>query len=137
MQTLMALALVAALAVCYACARRAGGKSRRAGGSVVNAALFFSFLIFAPLMTTLLLAFGCKGFEDNRKYLAADLSIDCDDPGYRQMLYWAGINIVIFVVGIPLAYLIMLRRHRDALQPSAHRGGAARAASWASTSGRT
>jgi hypothetical protein len=83
----------------------------------VNTALFFAFLVFSPVMTTLLLAFGCTRYEDDRKYLTADLSIDCNNADYRTMLIWAGCNVVVFVVGIPLTYFVALWRHRAALEP--------------------
>eukprot|EP00937_MAST-01D_sp_MAST-1D-sp2_P001220 g1220.t1 len=122
-QTGLALGVFALLGAAYARARchaaRASSrhKQRTAGGGIANGALFFAFLIFAPLMTTLLLAYGCTRYEDGRSYLAADLSIDCTDAHYRAMLEWAGFCVAVFVAGIPLVYFVLLYRHRAALQP--------------------
>eukprot|EP00937_MAST-01D_sp_MAST-1D-sp2_P006640 g6640.t1 len=122
-QTAIALGVLAAMSALYARARARArdtasrDKRRTAGSGIVNTTLFFSFLIFAPLLTTLLLAYGCTRYEDGRRYLTADLSIDCTDERYRDMLKWAAFNIAVFVVGTPLAYYFMLRRHREALQP--------------------
>eukprot|EP00937_MAST-01D_sp_MAST-1D-sp2_P004522 g4522.t1 len=122
-QTGLALGMFALLGAAYARARCRGARAssrheqRTAGGSVANGALFFAFLVFAPLMTTLLLAYGCTRYEDGRSYLAADLSIDCTDAHYRAMLEWAGFCVAIFVAGIPLVYFVLLYRHRAALQP--------------------
>eukprot|EP00937_MAST-01D_sp_MAST-1D-sp2_P002660 g2660.t1 len=113
-QTGLALGIMTALGASYTYVRHA---RKRSGSGVINAALFFAFLVFAPLLTTLLLAFGCTGYEDGRSYLAADLSIDCTDTHYHEMLKWAGFNVVVFVFGIPCVYYVLLRRHRAALQP--------------------
>ena len=110
-QTALAPAALVAFGLWYLCA------SARGRRTCANLALFASFLIYPAITSTLFFAFGCTGYEDGQKYLTVDGSINCAEPRYLAMRDWAASMIPIFVLGIPLAYYAMLRRHRRALSP--------------------
>ena len=79
-------------------------------------ALLVSFLAF-PMATNLALrAFSCKNFDDGSSHLRVDLSVDCnDDATHGPIKRLATAAIVIYPIGIPLWYMVMLRAARGAI----------------------
>ena len=64
-------------------------------------------------------AFSCESFDDGSSYLRADYSVSCKDEavyGEVQRLAWAG--IILFPVCVPLTYVALLYRARDAIMNS-------------------
>jgi len=117
-QTLFALAIFTVLGLAY---RWAAGNERTA---YMNAALFFSFLIYTSITSTLFFALGCKAYEDGESYLVVDASINCSDASYLRMRAWALSMIPVFVVGIPTGYYLALHRHHFALVPKPRKDAA-------------
>ena len=94
---------------------RASSPATRASAS--NAMLLLSFMMYPSMVTTLFNVFGCTKYEDGRSYLDVDRSIDCGSAQYRRVEIFAACVAPVFTAGIPLAYLLLLRRQRDLLAP--------------------
>ena len=80
-------------------------------------ALLVSFLAFPMASTLALRAFSCKGFDDDSSHLRVDLSVDCnDDATHGPIKRLATAAIVLYPVGIPLAYAALLHAARGAIR---------------------
>jgi hypothetical protein len=79
--------------------------------------LGFSFLIYPSMTATLFSFFDCRPFEDKKSYLLPDPSIDCDSERYNSSRSFVGLMVLIFVAGIPLLYLALLRPVRHIINP--------------------
>lgn len=79
--------------------------------------LTFTFLISSS--TAAFQYFKCHEFPEaeggTRRYLYKDYSLDCDSVRYKTYVPYALLMILIFPVGIPLFYWIMLRQHKHVL----------------------
>ena len=79
--------------------------------------LTFTFLISSS--TAAFQYFKCHEFPEaeggTRRYLYKDYSLDCDSARYKTYVPYALLMILIFPVGIPLFYWIMLRQHKHVL----------------------
>ena len=47
----------------------------------------------------------------------ADLKISCDSPEYLRMFYYSVLMFIVFPVGIPLFFFVMLYRYKDSVFP--------------------
>ena len=75
-----------------------------------------------PLLLLYLFSFACRFFDgDYGSFLKVDYSIDCDSEGHKFYEAYAGLMILIYPVGIPLMYFILLYRRRDELDPGQER----------------
>jgi hypothetical protein len=90
-------------------------KRRRAWMDFV---LGFSFLIYPSMTATLFSFFDCKTFEDDRSYLLPDPTIDCNSSRYSNTRGLVMLMILVFVVGIPCFYLVMLYPVRKIINPT-------------------
>jgi len=84
--------------------------------------LIFTFVIYPSMMTLLFTWFGCSAYEDGREYLTVDTSILCKTTSYDFWSPIVGIFIVIFTVGIPSFYLLMLWPVRKIVKPKTKPG---------------
>ncbi len=82
---------------------------------IVNGYLSLLSLGFLTLATTALEPFGCRLEKDDRWTLVADPSRLCFERWWKELVPFAAIGIVVYVVGIPLAVLWWLRRNRSNL----------------------
>jgi hypothetical protein len=109
-----------------------------------NSLLIFTFLILPSVSTSIMFVFACKVFTDDDNlindpsgnegvFLKADYSVRCDDssmfssedghtaytdaPEHHIAKMFASAMIIIFPVGIPLSYFVLLFRIRDKLDP--------------------
>jgi hypothetical protein len=57
-------------------------------------------------------------FDNGKRYLSADLRIDCSSGRYRAMLAYALVMMAVIPAGFPLAFVMVLRRHRSQLFPA-------------------
>ena len=87
----------------------------------MNLALFFSFLVYPSLASTLFLAFNCVDYEDKSSVIQVDQKIDCRSPEYMKMRLWASCMIPVFVLGIPCWYFFLLYRMKHRINPSPRR----------------
>jgi len=70
------------------------------------------YFIYPGANTVFFQTFNCVQI-DSVSYLQNDLSIQCDDPSHRTASNVAGLMVVIFSVGLPLTYLLLLLPHRN------------------------
>lgn len=85
-----------------------------------------AFLIYPSLVESVFRAFGCTSVADGNgssvRYLEADPALDCDSAEYRQYRYWAFVFFVLYVVGLPVLGITVLRRYRSYLHLSSKPG---------------
>ena len=79
--------------------------------------LTFTFLISSS--TAAFQYFKCHEFPEadggTRRFLYKDYSLDCDSSRYKAYVPYALLMILIFPVGIPLFYWVVLRQHKHVL----------------------
>ena len=62
--------------------------------------------------------FACRVFDDDYgSFLKVDYSIDCDSDEHALFEAYAGVMILIYPVGIPLMYFVLLFSKRAMLDP--------------------
>lgn len=83
----------------------------------IFAALIISFVLFSPVSIVIFQSFACETFDDGNSYLIADYSINCDTPEHSFYIAYASIMVLIYPVGVPLTYLILLRLEKDKVNP--------------------
>ena len=85
--------------------------------------LLITYIVVIGSSTKAILYFKCEAFVfpdgSSARYLAADMSIDCDGDEWNRHAFYAAAMILIYPVGIPLLYFVMVRRHRDILSDDA------------------
>jgi hypothetical protein len=59
----------------------------------------------------------CLEFDDGKRFLSADLNIDCDSRRYRTMFSYSIVMIVLIPIGFPLGFFWALWQHRRGLYP--------------------
>jgi hypothetical protein len=79
--------------------------------------LSFTFLISAS--TAAFQYFKCHEFPEadggTRRFLYKDYAVDCDSARYKTYVPYALLMILIYPIGIPLFYWLMLRQHKHVL----------------------
>jgi hypothetical protein len=87
--------------------------------------LFFllTYLVLPFIATTLFRTFLCTDLDPNDEdsdpddlFLTADMRISCTSDYYKRGVAYAAVMIVVYVVGIPLMYLILLYRSRKEIK---------------------
>ena len=84
--------------------------------------LLMTFLVYSSVSSSIFRMFACERLDDGKVYLRADYQILCTDNKHRTLQTYAGLMIVVYPMGIPLMYAILLYRLRGILKP----GGPAR-----------
>jgi hypothetical protein len=87
-------------------------------------ALWLTFLVFSLVSSPAFQAFNCEALDDGRAYLRADYSLVCtekdeqgrdiEQPAYAQLKVIATLIILLYPVGIPLSYAVLLFTSRRA-----------------------
>ena len=80
-------------------------------------ALFVTFIVL-PMVSTKSFPRSnpkCLDFDDGARFLEVDLSITCDEPLHNLMKTWATCAIIIFPVGIPFVFSLILWSNRKAI----------------------
>ncbi|GMI41731.1 hypothetical protein TeGR_g2388 [Tetraparma gracilis] len=78
-----------------------------------------SFIL--PMLTTLIFStFPCKTFDDGKRLLMADLSIDCDSATHQAYRDYAKSMVAVFVVGIPAMCHTLLYVNRAKINRPLH-----------------
>ena len=109
-----------AMMIAYAILKRKGNVE--ASNSVFGWFLFMTFLILPSVGMKLLSMFGCRLFDSGYgSYLKVDYSIDCVLEEHSLYETYAMGSILLYVVGIPLLYAILLWRNRHLLDPGQKR----------------
>ena len=119
-------------AVCAALVSREllmGRSARQSLLSSLRAAIFISFCVIPSVTRSLFLAFQCEsfGFDDTtspsetKSHLTASINVECSSDEHGRFVALASVFIVIWPVGMPLLYAVLLHRCRRAVrehQPS-------------------
>ncbi len=83
-------------------------------GMLVSA-IIEAFLLHLSVTEFSLGLFTCRDVDGSSR-LAADLSIDCDDPAHQQWMYGIGVTaFVVYGLGIPATAFLALYLHRSIL----------------------
>ena len=88
---------------------------------VLPLTLVLTFVIVPSTATRIFKTFQCDRIEYDetsgaaRRYLADDLALDCDGPDYAATRTTANIMLILWPVGVPLMYAVLLWASRDAL----------------------
>ncbi len=78
-----------------------------------HAALYVSYLCLPASSSEVAKCFLCDKFDDGSEYLAADYRIRCDTARYDSMVRYAAVMLVVFPLGIPVWYLLLLWRKKS------------------------
>ena len=84
----------------------------------MSALLLMTFLVYSSVSSSIFRMFACERLDDGNVYLRADYQILCTDNKHRALQAYAGLMVVVYPVGIPLMYAIMLYRLRGILRTS-------------------
>lgn len=85
---------------------------------VISAILLLTFLIYSGVSSTLFQTFACEHLDDGKNYVRADYRIECDSPRHEAFKIYAGFMIVVYSVGIPAVYAVLLFKDRKVLAGS-------------------
>ena len=88
----------------------------------MSALLLMTFLVYSSVSSSIFRMFACERLDDGNVYLRADYQIICTGNTHRALQIYAGLMIMVYPVGIPLMYAILLYRLRGILRT----GGPAR-----------
>lgn len=77
--------------------------------------LMLTFLVYSSVTSKLFQMFACDELDDGRSYLRADFRIDCNSSAHKRFQIYAAWMIVVYTLGIPLLYGILLLRKRQVL----------------------
>ncbi|CAM9682270.1 unnamed protein product [Pylaiella littoralis] len=81
-------------------------------------ALTMAFLLYSTISTVIFRTFTCDELDDvGERYLRADYGIDCDSSRHRAFQIYAGLMILVYPIGIPIAFAVMLWRKRSIINP--------------------
>lgn len=89
----------------------------------VNIFLYLTYIVLPSVTTYIFKMFVCTDIDPNDEFpgedhlfLLADTSISCTSARYDAGLRWAIIAIVIYPIGIPLMYFVLLFLNREEIQ---------------------
>ncbi|CAN0227090.1 unnamed protein product, partial [Ascophyllum nodosum] len=74
-----------------------------------------SFFFYATASSTVFQAFACVDVDSNTSYLKADLRLQCYTTQHKAFMVYAGIMGLVYPIGVPLAYGLVLYRSRATL----------------------
>ena len=81
----------------------------------------------AGVSTTICKSFHCTEFDDGtekaRRYLTADMSVDCDSAVYTSITIYAGATFALLPFGVPLAMHLVLWTNKRAIEERVKRTG--------------
>jgi hypothetical protein len=78
---------------------------------VGNILLVLGYFIYAAANTIFFQTFNCLKV-DSTSFLRNDLSIDCSDPTHKSATTVAALMVILFSIGLPVMYLLLLFPHR-------------------------
>ena len=83
--------------------------------------LLITFLVYLSVSSVVFQTFACEDLDDGKNYLRADYTIECDFPKHRAFQTYAGLMILVYPVGIPAFYAVLLFCARPVLRDEAGR----------------
>ena len=112
--TLMPPAMIALLYLynlCRSCFDLALAAKRSTG-----VALLILYVMLPVTSATIFSIFGCEDFDDGTSLLRTDFSVSCQDPRYAFFRKFALITVLIWPVGVPTLFAVILIRLRKELR---------------------
>ena len=82
-----------------------------------HAAIMVAFIVLPTTSTSIIRTFHCERFGTYGEYLVADFSINCDGAAHRRMMIFASIMVALYPIGVPMLFLVLLTKDRDAINP--------------------
>ena len=79
-------------------------------------ALLVTFLVYSSVSSVIFQAFACEGLDDGKSYLRADFTIVCDSPKHKAFQIYAGFMVMIYPIGIPALYAVLLFSNHHVLR---------------------
>jgi hypothetical protein len=76
---------------------------------------YLLFLIYPSVSANIFAVFQCEDLDDGSHWLRADFSIRCYTPAHDLMMGYAVLMALIYPLGTPLLYYVLLRRHKEEL----------------------
>jgi hypothetical protein len=92
-------------------------RREQATKDTITAAFLISYFVLVNVSTQIFRVFQCETFDDGRSYLVADYSIDCDAPDRSFYLAYGSVMILVYPIGIPLVYAMVLVAYRHQINP--------------------
>ena len=118
--TLGPIFIMGFLGMTYTAAVRKSQRSEEALQNIryknVSMALLLSFLVYSNISATVFQMFACDDLDDGNTYLRADYRIQCDSTRHKMFQIYAGFMVIIYPVGIPAMYAVLLFRSRVLLK---------------------
>ena len=82
----------------------------------VSMALMVTFLVYSSVSSVLFQMFACEGLDDGKHYLRADYTIECDSPKHKAFQVYASLMMLVYPLGIPAIYAVLLFNNRRMLR---------------------
>jgi hypothetical protein len=119
-QTLLPIFMSVLIFLCFLVAKFANRGARESQAQHADRAwstfLALTYIVFASVSTTIFDTFNCNQIGDDPHFwLARDHSIDCKSPEHASFKTYASFMIMVYPIGIPLLYAVLLYRSRDRL----------------------
>ncbi|GMH53428.1 hypothetical protein TrRE_jg10032 [Triparma retinervis] len=85
----------------------------------VSLLLSMTYFFLPGTSMSLFAVFPCDTLDDETRWVKSDYSLDCSESNEnrRLNLVYAGIMLVVYPIGIPLVYAIVLFKNRSKLNP--------------------
>ncbi|CAM9486398.1 unnamed protein product [Discosporangium mesarthrocarpum] len=74
--------------------------------------LVVAFLLYSTVSTVIFQTFTCDNLDDGESYLRADYRITCGTDAHRAHVIYASWMILVYPIGIPVMYAVLLYRKR-------------------------
>ncbi|CAN0089674.1 unnamed protein product [Ectocarpus fasciculatus] len=81
----------------------------------LTALLLLMFLVYSSVSSIVFQTFACETLDDGVEYLRADYRIRCTGAKHEAFKSYAGIMTIVYPVGIPLLYAVLLFQRRHVL----------------------
>ncbi|CAM9400274.1 unnamed protein product, partial [Choristocarpus tenellus] len=120
LSTLSPLVVLGILRITYMLAmwRNRGGTKEAVttiGRKHMSMALLVMFLVYSSVSATIFRMFACDKLDDGGNYLRADYRLRCNSPKHHHLQVYAAVMMVVYPLGIPLVYGVLLFRNREEL----------------------
>ena len=79
--------------------------------SALDGFFLVMFLVYPGTCSIIFATFGCDKLDDGSEFLAVDYSIDCHSTYHLLMKVYALVMILIYPIGVPVIYFIVIRLH--------------------------
>lgn len=77
------------------------------------------FLIYPSCSNKILATFSCRTLDDGSSTITVDPSVSCQTSEYTSFTVYAGFMVLIYPIGVPVLYGMLLYRERNKINPFA------------------